>query len=203
MRIKIGNNRWGGLSINTCGHPERRHHVHNKCQQCAMRAYKSTPERKAHFAAYQRGYMKEYMTRPGKRDAERARARERAKTKEWREYHRAYGREYAHKPEQVAKRRAHARLPEVVRKRRIRLAEWRERPEVRARAQYRYGLGASPSIKALGDRVGWVCGHALTGGCRAARRVIDPTLPGSHPLGATFEHIVPVSEGGTNDPHNL
>ena len=39
--------------------------------------------------------------------------------------------------------------------------------------------------------------------CHLCRRKIDLTLPGSAKWGATIDHILPVSFGGTNEAHNL
>ena len=51
------------------------------------------------------------------------------------------------------------------------------------------------SREQIGQRDGWVC-HL----CRDA---IDPTLSGMAPGGATIDHIVPVSKGGSDHPANV
>lgn len=39
--------------------------------------------------------------------------------------------------------------------------------------------------------------------CHICKRKIDMTLPGLHRMGPTVDHLVPVSQGGTNDTLNL
>ena len=39
--------------------------------------------------------------------------------------------------------------------------------------------------------------------CNICRKRVDMTLPGTHKNGPTVDHLLPVSLGGTNDPHNL
>lgn len=39
--------------------------------------------------------------------------------------------------------------------------------------------------------------------CAKCGRIIDPTLSGLHPEGATVGHTLPVSKGGTDDFDNL
>lgn len=66
--------------------------------------------------------------------------------------------------------------------------------------------GLSPkamTLEQLGERDGWVCAWSRTKQCRAKRKRIDPRLSGNDPLGPTVEHIVPISQGGTNDADNL
>ena len=59
----------------------------------------------------------------------------------------------------------------------------------------RRGSGNGVDIVGLGNRDGWRC-H-LCG--KSVRR----DLPGSHRLGPTVDHLVPVSEGGTDAPENV
>lgn len=39
--------------------------------------------------------------------------------------------------------------------------------------------------------------------CHLCGRKIDPGLSGLHPMGATIDHLLPVSRGGTNELSNL
>lgn len=74
----------------------------------------------------------------------------------------------------------------------IRRARWR-----RINAKRRGAISSSPpiAIEMLGHRDGWRC-HLCRKGVRAELRVPDPAAP-------TFDHLVPVSDGGTDDPANL
>jgi endogenous inhibitor of DNA gyrase (YacG/DUF329 family) len=51
------------------------------------------------------------------------------------------------------------------------------------------------TVTSLGDRDGWRCGMC--------RQPIDPALRHPDPLSGSIDHIVPVSEGGGDDPSNL
>lgn len=51
------------------------------------------------------------------------------------------------------------------------------------------------SISQLGERDGHLCG--------LCKKPVDMNLSGSHQMGPTIDHIVPVSRGGTNDELNL
>ncbi len=44
---------------------------------------------------------------------------------------------------------------------------------------------------------------AETWPCHHCPLPVDCTLPGSAPNGPTLEHVIPISEGGTNDLENL
>lgn len=47
----------------------------------------------------------------------------------------------------------------------------------------------------LGDRDGWRC--------HLCRRAVDRRLSGAHPKAPSVDHLVPVSDGGTDEPENL
>lgn len=47
----------------------------------------------------------------------------------------------------------------------------------------------------LGDRDGWKC--------HLCRTRVDRALPWPHPKSPTFDHLIPVSDGGTDDATNL
>lgn len=50
-------------------------------------------------------------------------------------------------------------------------------------------------IALLGQRAGWVC--------QLCFEPVDPSLSGNHPDGATADHVIPRSMGGTSEPGNL
>lgn len=50
-------------------------------------------------------------------------------------------------------------------------------------------------IENIGDRDGWVC-HICS-------KPVDPFLPGNHREGPTFDHVIPLSKGGSDEPENL
>lgn len=50
-------------------------------------------------------------------------------------------------------------------------------------------------IENIGDRDGWVC--------HICEKPVDPFLPGNHKEGATFDHVIPLSKGGSDEPDNL
>jgi 5-methylcytosine-specific restriction endonuclease McrA len=56
-------------------------------------------------------------------------------------------------------------------------------------------VGPKLTIRDLGDRDGWRC--------HLCRRHVDSTLVSPHPRSATFDHLIPVSKGGTDSPVNL
>lgn len=51
------------------------------------------------------------------------------------------------------------------------------------------------SIHELGARDGWRC--------HLCRRRVSPRLRSPHRMSATFDHLVPVTDGGTDEPENL
>lgn len=65
---------------------------------------------------------------------------------------------------------------------------------VRAR-QRRRATTARYIDRAIFDRDGWIC-HI----CKAS---VDPTLPRTHDAGATIDHVIPLSRGGTDEPSNV
>lgn len=74
------------------------------------------------------------------------------------------------------------------------LARWRRKNQVR---RHRSGGSARQgmTIDQLGERDWWRCVHC--------RRRVSSILRFPHPRSASFEHLVPVSDGGTDDPANL
>lgn len=75
----------------------------------------------------------------------------------------------------------------------------RERNRLKCRQRWAAGRGRTKhggmSIFGLGDRDGWRC-HL----CRAR---VDRKLQWPHPKSPTFDHLVPVSDGGTDEAANL
>lgn len=67
----------------------------------------------------------------------------------------------------------------------------------RAGARRRGAAIAGPSltIEQLGARDGWRC--------HLCRRRVDPSLRAPHPRSRSFDHLIPVSHGGTDAPENL
>lgn len=67
----------------------------------------------------------------------------------------------------------------------------------RAGARRRGAAVAGPSltIEQLGARDGWRCHLCL--------RRVDPGLKAPHPKSRSFDHLIPVSHGGTDAPENL
>jgi 5-methylcytosine-specific restriction endonuclease McrA len=55
--------------------------------------------------------------------------------------------------------------------------------------------GAALSIDQLGERDGWRC--------HLCRRRVSRTMRSPHPRSASFDHLIPVSHGGTDAPENL
>ena len=58
--------------------------------------------------------------------------------------------------------------------------------------------GISPSryaIQDIGEANGWRC--------HLCNKAVDHTLSGMHRDGPTVDHIIPVSHGGTDEPHNV
>lgn len=70
-----------------------------------------------------------------------------------------------------------------------RLVRW-QRKNLRRRAQ-----GEPMSIAELGARDGWRC--------HLCRRRVDPGRKWPDPQSASRDHLIPVVDGGTNDPANL
>lgn len=56
-------------------------------------------------------------------------------------------------------------------------------------------VGRTISITELGERDHWRC--------HLCRRRVHPALRSPHPRSATFDHLIPVSAGGTDAPENL
>jgi len=55
--------------------------------------------------------------------------------------------------------------------------------------------GEQLTIRQLGDRDGWRC--------HLCRRPVNATLVNPHPRAATFDHLIPVADGGTDASANL
>lgn len=51
------------------------------------------------------------------------------------------------------------------------------------------------TLAELGDRDGWRC--------HLCRRRVDRRLVSPHPMSGTFDHLIPVADGGTDAPVNL
>lgn len=73
----------------------------------------------------------------------------------------------------------------------------------RRRARLKGGGPITVTLEELGIRDGWVCVWSRNRLCLARSKVIDPELSGRHPEGATLEHLIPLSDGGTNAASNL
>lgn len=73
-----------------------------------------------------------------------------------------------------------------------RKAHFRRKSAVRRGA---IAVGASMTIEQLGERDGWRC-HLCT-------RRVDRALRYPHPRSPSFDHLLPVSRGGTDAPTNL
>lgn len=56
-------------------------------------------------------------------------------------------------------------------------------------------VGRRLSIMELGERDHWTC--------HLCRRRVGRSFKAPHPRSATFDHLIPVSSGGTDDPANL
>lgn len=56
-------------------------------------------------------------------------------------------------------------------------------------------VGATLTIEQLGDRDCWTC--------HLCRRRVGRTFKAPHPRSATFDHLIPISAGGTDAPENL
>lgn len=56
-------------------------------------------------------------------------------------------------------------------------------------------VGVSLTIEQLGERDGWRC--------HLCQRKVDPNLRAPHPRSRSFDHLIPVSRGGTDAPENL
>lgn len=51
------------------------------------------------------------------------------------------------------------------------------------------------TLAELGERDGWRC--------HLCRLRVDRTLTSPHPMSGTFDHLIPVADGGTDAPINL
>lgn len=56
-------------------------------------------------------------------------------------------------------------------------------------------IGIKYTLNEIGDRDGWKC-HLC---CRR----IDQTLPGTHDRGPTIDHLLPIADGGVDEPSNV
>lgn len=77
-------------------------------------------------------------------------------------------------------------------------AQGRRQAHYRRKAAIRRGaaaVGRSLTIEQLGERDGWRC--------HLCRRRVNPALRAPHPQSRSFDHLVPVSRGGTDAPENL
>lgn len=73
-----------------------------------------------------------------------------------------------------------------------RRAHWRRKNAVRRGA---VRVGRQISIAQLGDRDAWRCHLCL--------RKVDRALACPDPMSPTFDHLVPISDGGTDEPANV
>lgn len=73
-----------------------------------------------------------------------------------------------------------------------RRAHWRRKNTQRRGARIE---GARLSLAQLGDRDGWRC--------HLCRRRVNRRLVSPHPRSGTFDHLIPVADGGTDSPENL
>lgn len=71
-------------------------------------------------------------------------------------------------------------------------ARWRRKNVIRRGAAV---AGQNLTIAQLGDRDGWRC--------HLCRRQVSKLLRSPHPRSASFDHLIPVSYGGTDAPENL
>lgn len=56
-------------------------------------------------------------------------------------------------------------------------------------------VGGTLTLPELGVRDGWLC--------HLCRKPVDPTRRGNDPLAPTFDHLIPIVDGGTDAPENL
>jgi hypothetical protein len=80
-------------------------------------------------------------------------------------------------------------------------AYWRE-VAAKRRARRKAGGPMTMTTREVAERDGWVCAWARVGDCLVGW-LIDPTLDGNDRVGPTLEHLIPLSQGGSNDPANL
>lgn len=73
-----------------------------------------------------------------------------------------------------------------------RRAFWRRKNVVRRGAAV---VGSQMSIEQLGDRDKWTC--------HLCRKRVGRRLKSPHPRSATFDHLIPIADGGTDAPENL
>lgn len=73
-----------------------------------------------------------------------------------------------------------------------RRARWRRKNAVRRGAAH---IGRTMAIGDLGERDGWRC--------HLCRKRVTAGLRSPHPQSPTFDHLIPVSAGGTDAPENL
>lgn len=73
-----------------------------------------------------------------------------------------------------------------------RRARWRRKNAVRRGSE---PVGRRLSIEELGERDGWRC--------HLCRKRVNPRWRAPDPRSATFDHLIPVSDGGNDSPENL
>jgi 5-methylcytosine-specific restriction endonuclease McrA len=73
-----------------------------------------------------------------------------------------------------------------------RRAHWRRKNAIRRGAAH---VGRNLTLEQLGERDGWRC--------HLCRRPVSSRLRSPHPRSATFDHLIPVSNAGTDAPENL
>lgn len=73
----------------------------------------------------------------------------------------------------------------------------REKAHSRRKNARRRGarVGIRYTLNQIGERDGWRC--------HICRRAVDRTLPGSRYMGPTIDHLVPLSDGGVDEPSNV
>lgn len=71
-------------------------------------------------------------------------------------------------------------------------ARWRRKHVARKGASI---VGPKLTRRQLGDRDGWVC--------HLCDEPVDPSLQHPHPRSATFDHLIPIADGGVDSPSNV
>lgn len=56
-------------------------------------------------------------------------------------------------------------------------------------------IGIRYTREGIGDRDGWRC--------HLCAKKVNRTLPGTHPKGPTIDHLIPIADGGVDEPANV